>query len=303
MQSLADIQYAMGGEPKAQIPEQEFIPKPVYMAKPKKDKGIVVFKLVKNNRSGGVYIPNIDYAIDQRTVTAEKPYGNGPEQIRLLRGVNTIWVKEQTGLDANYIKRNARYIEFPAGTRFMTVKVHDVTKLEFMRIAKHNIKNKNRTAGSKTEYFEYDPTEIAQERLERDQKRILAIVTANQVPFDKMQKHAFYLRIPLTNELGMPKNETQLRPDYLVAADRDFVNFLATLDSPIVETSFLIRTAIIDNKIDVNKKDGKIYWSNDAGLICTCPKSEDAVNVLVEFALSKTEEANEFLEKLKRTIT
>lgn len=303
MSTLRDIQYALNGDAKSKETEYEFKPKTQFRPKPKREKGFVVFKLVKNNRNGGVYIPNIDYAIDFRTVTEEKPNGNGPEMIRLLRGVPTIWAKEQTHLDAKYIQKNARYIEFPAGTRFKAVPVHDVTMLEFMRIAKHNLKNENRLASSKTEYFEYDPTEVAKERLERDQKEMLAIVTANQTPFEKMKKHAFYLRIPLVNELGMPKNETQLRPDYMLAAKREPLRFLETLDSPEVEVTFLVRMAIMDNKIDISRRDGRIHWANGGELICSCPKPDQSIEVLVELGLSKTEIGNEFLEKLKRSVT
>jgi len=302
MSSLRDIQYAMHGEPKSEAGEYEYKPKPQYKAKPKKDTGFVLFKLIKNNRSGGVYIPNIDYAIDERTITPEKPYGNGPEMIRLLRGVNTIWAKEQTGLDKAFITKNARWIEWPAGTRFLSVPAHDVTKIEFMRMARHNTKNANRIAGSKTEYFEYDPTEVAKERLQKEQKEMLAIVTANQVPFEKMKKHAFFLRISLTNEIGMPKDDQQLRPDYMLAAKRDPMRFLDTIDSPEVEVSFLVRAAIIENKIDISRNDGRIYWAG-GGMICSCPKSDQATDVLVDYALSKTEGSEDFLEKLKRLIT
>lgn len=301
MQSLRDIQYAMNGDPKRN--EYEYTPKPSYMPKEKKASGMVVFKLIKNNRSGGVYIPNIDYAIDQRTVTEEKPYGNGPEMIRLLRGVNTIWAKEQTGLDAKFIQKNARFIEFPAGTRFKAVPAHDVTMLEFMRICKHNTKNPNRTKGSKTEFFEYDPTEVARERLQKEQKEMLAIVTSNQVSFEKMKKHAFFLGIPLANELGLPKNEEQLRPDYMLAAKRDPEKYVATLDSPAVEVTFNVRMALIDSKITINSRDGRIYWSDGGGLICSCPSADKAVDVLVELGLSKNKDGEGFLEKLKRVVT
>jgi|ERR1044072_169283 hypothetical protein len=301
MQSLRDIQYAFNGDPKRD--EYEYKPKPSFMAKEKKASGMIMFKLIKNNRSGGVYIPNIDYAIDERTITPEKPYGNGPEMIRLLRGVNTIWAKEQTGLDAKFIQKNARWIEFPAGTRFRAVPAHDVTMVEFMRLCKHNTRNPKRIAGSKTEFFEYDPTEVAKERLQKEQKEMLAIVTSNQVPFEKMKKHAFFLGIPLANELGLPKDEGQLRPDYMLAAKREPVRYIDTLDSPEVEITFNIRMAIIDNKITISGKDGRIYWSDGGGLICSCPKPDKAVDVLVELGLSKNEEGRDFLEKLKRVIT
>jgi len=299
MQSLRDVQYAMNGEPKTQEQKFEFQPKRVFKSKEKKEKGFVVFKLYNTNRKGGVFIPYIDYAIDPRTITDEKPHGDGPEMIRLLRGVPTIWAKEQKNLLPEYIKKNARYIEFPMGTKFKTIPVHDVTMLEFMRVCRHNVKNENRIAGSKTEFFEYDPNEVAKERLQKEQLEMVAIIKANSVPFEDMKKHAFYLKVSLTNELGLPRNDGQLRPEYMLAAKRNPKLFMETIDSKEVEINFLVRSAIIDNKIDISRKDGHIHWAN-GGLICTCPKKEDAIEVLSQFALSKTKDGDEFLNHLKR---
>jgi hypothetical protein len=302
MSSLKDIQYAMNGESNRRSNENEFVPTAKYRPQPPKKDGFVIFKLVRKNRTGGVYLPNTDYAIDPRTVTEEKPHGDGPEMIRLLKGVNTIWVKEQKHLDDRYIKKNARYLEWHGQSNFMRVPAHDVTRLEFMRLSKHNIKNEDRVEGSNIEFFEYDPTEVAKERLQKEQKEMLAIVTANQQPFDKMKKHAFFLKIPLLNELGMPKNEEQLRPDYMLAAKYDPKGYLETLDSPIVETTFLVRSAVIENKIDISRKDGRIQWANGE-FICTCPSPDKAIDILVEYALTKTQSANDFIEKLKRSVT
>lgn len=302
MHSLKDAQYAMNGEPKSQEQKYEFQPKRVFKAKEKKEKGFVVFKLYKNDRRGGVFIPYIDYAIDPRTITDEKPHGDGPEMIRLLRGVPTIWAKEQKNLTPEYIKKNARYIEWPMGTKFKTVPVHDVTMLEFMRVCRHNVKNENRTSGSKTEFFEYDPSEVAKERLQKEHLEMVAIIKANSVPFDEMKKHAFYLKVSLTNELGLPRDEGQLRPEYMIAAKRNPKLFMETIGSKEVEINFLVRSAIIENKIDISRKDGHIHWAN-GGLICTCPKKEDAIEVLSQFALSKTKDGEEFLNHLKRITT
>lgn len=302
MQNLRDTQYAMGGEPKSKEQKYEFQPKRVFKAKEKKEKGFVVFKLYKNDRRGGVFIPYIDYAIDPRTITDEKPHGDGPEMIRLLRGVPTIWAKEQKNLTPEYIKKNARYIEWPMGTKFKTVPVHDVTMLEFMRVCRHNVKNENRTSGSKTEFFEYDPSEVAKERLQKEHLEMVAIIKANSVPFDEMKKHAFYLKVSLTNELGLLRDEGQLRPEYMIAAKRNPKLFMETIGSKEVEINFLVRSAIIENKIDISRKDGHIHWAN-GGLICTCPKKEDAIEVLSQFALSKTKDGEEFLNHLKRITT
>src|SRR5687767_4330958 len=170
MSSLKDIQYAINGEPKEmETPQKEYRPESFMMATPPKEsKDFVLFKLCKSNRNGGITLPCIDYVIDPRTITEEKPNGNGPEMIRLLEGVPTIWVKEQKDLSQDYIKKNTRSIKFVRGSRFMRIPSWDVTYLEFIRICRYNIGSKFRTKGSKFEFFEYDPNEVAKDRLKAE---------------------------------------------------------------------------------------------------------------------------------------
>ncbi len=115
MSTLKQVENAMSGEQSTQTPI-DYIPDPVLELEEQNpiNNEFVVFKLANSNRDGGVHIPGIDYVIDPRTVTKEKPNGNGPEMIRLINGVPTIWAKEQgEKLDLNYIKKNIRTISFP----------------------------------------------------------------------------------------------------------------------------------------------------------------------------------------------
>jgi hypothetical protein len=301
MSSIKDIEYMMKGEPTpVQKKEEEYIPEAVVRkGEAKVNSEFVVFKLVNSNRKGGVHIPAIDYVIDPRTVTKEKPNGNGPEMIRLLNGITTIWAKEQKELTPEYIKKNLRSIEWPRGTRFISIPAWDVAMLEFMRRCRHNIKNEFRTTGSKTEFFEYDPTEVAKARLSKELLEIEMVTKAKEQSFEKMKKHAFFLNISLTDELGRAKEEDALKIDYMLAAKRDPERFKKTLDSQEVDVAYMVRAAIIDNKIDISKQTGKAYWSSGE-LICAYQgKAHEA---LTEYALQKTSEAKEFLERLKTIV-
>lgn len=299
MSSIKDAEYAMNGEP-------EIPPAPMMILKEEESVPVsefVLFKLVNSSRSGGVHIPGIDYVIDPRTITKEKPNGNGPEMIRLVEGVSTIWAKEQKEIAPEILKKNVRSISFVKGSRFNKVPSWDVTLLEFMRVCRHNAKSKNRTKSSKVEFFEYDPHEVAKERLASEMLEIEMVIKAKEQPFDAMQKHAFYLGIKLINELGMAKKEDALRAEYMVAAKRDPKNFKKTVGSQEVEVAYLVRTAIVDSKIDVSRGDGRLYWSNGGDLICSCPKNENPVEVLTNLALQKNKDGKEFYDRLKFNVT
>lgn len=304
MSTLKEVQNAMSGEQTTQTP-MDYIPEPVLELEEQNpiNNEFVVFKLANSNRDGGVHIPGIDYVIDPRTVTKEKPNGNGPEMIRLINGVPTIWAKEQgEKLDVNYIKKNIRTISFPRGSRFITVPMWDMTQIEFMRHARHNTKNPHRKTGSKTEYFEYDPNEQAKSLLDKEMLEVEMVALASQQPIEKIRPHAFYLGIKFDDEYGIPKPETRLKAEYMLMAKRDPKRFKETVDSEEVGIQYMIRKAIVDGKIDISKGDGYSYYAGGAR-ICILPKTEKPLKTLTELALTKNKEGREFKEQLKRITT
>lgn len=262
----------------------------------------VIFKLADSNRQGGVHIPGIDYVIDPRTVTSEKPHGNGPEMIRLVAGVPTIWAKEQKDIDKDYIKKNTRFISFPRGARFISVPAWDITQIEWMRVARHNTKKPNRTRGTKTEYYEYDPNEQAKAMLDKEMMELEAIGIASKQPIEKIKPHAFYLRINFNDEYGIPKPEKRLRTEYMLAAKRDPKTFMGTIDTEEVGLQYKIRQLIIDGKIDIGRGDGYAYWSGGSR-ICLLPKSEKPMKTLTELAVTKNKEGRQFKEQVNKSIT
>lgn len=305
MSNLKEIQNAMNGEQSSlQQAPIDFIPEPILEQEEQApvNTEFVVFKLANANRDGGVHIPGIDYVIDPRTVTKEKPNGNGPEMIRLINGVTTIWAKEQKDIDANYIKKNMRTISFPRGSRFITVPMWDATQIEFMRHARHNTRNPHRKTGTKTEYFEYDPNEQAKALLDKEMLEVEMVALASQQPIEKIRPHASYLGIKFEDEYGIPKPERRLKAEYMLLAKRDPKRFKETVESEEVEIQYKIRKAIIDGKIDISKGDGYAYYAGGAR-ICLLPKSEKPLKTLTELAITKNKEGRQFKEQLNKIVT
>lgn len=299
MSTLKDVEYAMRGEQKPAVQVGDYIPEIIHPnQKDPETEGFVVFKTVKSN-NGGMHIPGIDYVIDPRTITPEKPNGNGPEMIRLLTGVTTIWAKEQGSIPKEFIDKNVRRIAFPRGTRFITVPTWDTTMIEFMRTARHNVRNPNRKSGSKFEYFEYDPNEVAKEQLAKEMLELDMVLKAKDQTVDKMERHASYLGIALIDEIGRKKPEDRLKTDYILYAKRNPELFKKSLDSKEVDIQFKIRAAILDGKIDISRGDGRAYFGNGGTLICALPANEQPLKVLTDLALTNTQEGKRLLEQLK----
>jgi hypothetical protein len=304
MSNLKEIQSAMsGGDLPVKQVEMEYVPEPVLEDEPAPvNHDFIVFKLANANRDGGVHIPGTDYVIDPRTVTKDKPNGNGPEMIRLINGGTTIWAKEQKDIDAAYIKKNMRSISFPRGSRFITVPTWDATQIDFMRHARHNIKNPLRKTGTKTEYFEYDPNEQAKALLDKEMLEVEMVALASQQPLEKIKPHAFYLGIKFDDEYGIPKPESRIKAEYMLLAKRDPKRFKETVDSEEVGVQYAIRKGIMDGKIDISKGDGYAYWAGGAR-ICLLPKTEKPLKTLTELAVTKNKEGKQFRDQLSKIIT
>lgn len=304
MSDIETIENAMRGDQPAKVqPEQDYVPvvTPVKQLTPEK-KSMKVFRLV-TPKKGTVIVPHIDYVIDPRAITTEKPNGNGPEMIRLLSGVTTIWAKEQKHLTEDYIRRNARCLQWEKGTKYLHIPDYDVAALEWVAVCNHNVENKNRVKGSKFEFFEYDANRVAQARYEKELLEIEMIGNARDCSEEEMKKHAVYLGISLMDEFQLPKKENTIRLEYVLAAKRDPERFKKTFKSQAVEVQYKIRQAIVDARIDVSRGDNKIYWGQGGGLICSYPKTDKPLQVLTDLALQKNEDGKQFLERLNEIST
>lgn len=296
MAKLSDIEFSRKGEVKVKEGKNisglvTFDPKVK-----QEEKEWYIFKLVDNNRAGGVYIPNVDDVINPETGKVER--------IRLLSGVNTIWQSGQKDLTPEFIRKNQRDIEFPRGIKIRRVKRVDSTLLEFMRVCNFNIGNVNRIAGNgRYEFFEYDAAAAEKEAYEKENFELDMALLAKAEKPEQMRKHAAFLGIRLINDLGEKKSDDGVRKDYVMYAKRNPEYFKKTMNTPQIEVSWLVRKAVADSLIDIGREPGKIFWSNGGGMICVLPQTMQAQDYLTELAMTNSKEGIEFKEQLKQAVT
>lgn len=251
----------------------------------------VVFKLVDTKKKGRVYLDSINDTIHPETKKVER--------MRLLAGVDSVWLKDQKDVTEEYAKLNRRSLIFEG--KILRIPSWDTAAIEFARRASHCIDNPSRRTGSKTEYFEWNPKKQAEEALKKQHFMVDAMQKAFNVPDELMKKHALYLNVSFIDEVGFPKQIESIRKDYALKAQQDPKRFMETLDSPLVEISFLVKKALSDSKIDLGRERNKAYWSTGK-FICSIPPHQVAHAYLVEFASAGSPEANDFLEQLKLTV-
>lgn len=254
----------------------------------------IIFKLVKTDRKGGLHIEGQDEVIDPKT--------KKPTRIRLVSGVDTIWVKEQKELTDDYVRRNLRSIEFPRGQKFVAIPSWDKTAIEFCRRCRHNVGSPNRKTGSRFEFFEYNPKKQAEEQLKKELFEIEMVTLAGQSPIEFVRKHAAYLGIPMVDEYGYAKDDGAIRRDYVIYAKRNPVEFKKSMDTKEIEVTFMVRKCLSEQKIDLQTRPGIAVWAGNQTTICRMPPAGDPVKHLVALALTNSNEGRDFMEMLQASV-
>lgn len=298
MAKLSDYNYAINGEKPQEtetyLAEQDIINGLRYANDPVTSTQWIIFKLANKTQSGGVYLPTIDDVVNPETKVVER--------MRLLNGIPSIWMKDQKDVSPDYVRQNGRQLHFARGNggdRILRIAEHDTAALTFARLCNHNIGSKSRRSGSRFEFYEYDAAREEREASEKQFKSLDAAIAAKQEPFEKMRKHANFLGIPLVNNMGLPKGEDGLRREYIIYAQKHYDYFMKTLASKEVEIAFMIRMAIIDGFIEIDREPGKIYWAKGGGFVGVYPQGVRPDQYLIDLALSNSKEGKQFLDQLQ----
>ena len=292
MAKLSDVQFSLRGEQNnteaLSLGEQEIV------TELRQERGIRyhIFKLLSNTRKGGVHVPGIDDVINPATGKMER--------VRLLSGVDTIWVKEQKDITPEYVRNNMRSLSFVRGTKILRIPEYDTTALEFARITRHNVGSPSNKTGSHFEFYEYDPAREQEEMFRRESMELEMAILAKEMPSEKMRKHAAFLGIRLIDDLGLPKTDDGLRREYMVYAKRNPEYFQKTKDSKEIDIMWMIKRGILDSKIEIGREPGKIYWSNGGGLIGVMSKQDTPEKYLLNLALTNSQEGEAFRDQLKK---
>jgi len=249
-----------------------------------------IFKLSDTKKNGKYHMEGIDDVWNEKKGRMER--------IRLLRGYPSIWVEDQKGLEKSFVEQNRRSLIFDR--RVLRIADYDVEALEFLSLCNANLDNPNKKGTRKITFFQWNPQRTAELERAKRVAKVEAIKYASLASEEEMRKHCNYLGITFTDELGMPKSMDALRNDYELYAEAQPNKFMQSAGSKEVEIAFIVKKALIDNKIDTTTKRGSAYWSNNGGFICKIPADKKPQNYLVEFAMFPQDESKAFLEQLKK---
>ncbi len=291
MAKIKDVQLAMQGEFESTQNIANEISQIAMDSAPQLTDKYIIYKLVKTDKKGRVYIDGIDDVINPTTKKMER--------IWLLSGASSIWASDLVEVlkDKDYVRQNRRSLQFEAGV--LRVPEWDTLTLDFIKHCRHLIDNPNRRTGSKMEFFEYNPAKQQEAALKKEMLEIEMALVAKNMDMDKVKKLASFFGIVFFDDLGEPKSADGIRTDLMLFAKRNPVKFQQNLDSKEIEVAYLIKRAIISSKIDLGSGNGIVSWAN-GGQIARIPSTQSPHEFLLTLAMSRSEEGETFLEQLQR---
>lgn len=254
-----------------------------------------IFKLVDSNKKGGVRLSSTD--------DVTNPVTGRTERIRLLKGVHSIWVKDQKDLPKDYEQSNWVELRFFRNQKMMRVPADQTTTLEFIRMCNSNVGNPNRIKGQgiRHEFFEYDAAVAETEAFERESFEVEMAILAKNAPETEMRKHAAFLGISMVNAgTGEKKSEDGVRREYVVYAKRNPDYFQQTIKSPSIEIAWLVKKAIGEGLVDIGREPQKVFWAKNGGYIGVYAQGQNPESFLVDLAQMNTEDGLRFKEQLKQ---
>ncbi len=289
---IADANYSQQGEIKVQRQHDEAAQAMQESTSSNTATTFKIFKLSDTKKNGKYHMEGIDDVWNEKKGRMER--------IRLLRGYPSIWVEDQKGLEKSFVEQNRRSLIFDR--RVLRIADYDVEALEFLNLCNANLDNPNKKGTRKITFFQWNPQRTAELERAKRVAKVEAIKYASLASEEEMRKHCNYLGITFTDELGMPKSMDALRNDYELYAEAQPNKFMQSAGSKEVEIAFIVKKALIDNKIDTSTRRGSAYWSGDGGFICKIPADKKPQVYLVEFAMFPQDESKAFLEQLKKLV-
>lgn len=256
----------------------------------------VLFKLVKK-RKGRTWLDNCcDHVVNPKTGI--------PERIWLLNGAVSIWESELEHMfkDKERYNRSRRGRDIVFLDGVLRVPSSDKLMLEFLRASRHNV-GKRRAGAGKYDFYEYDPQQEQRDRMAKQLVKIELVVKAKEMPIEEAKKLAAFLGISFVDELGQPKSDEGIRTELMVKADSDPATFQKHVNSKEVQVSWMVRRALIENKIDTGGGDGRVFWASGKGVICRMPSTRKPLEYLTELAMTNSEEGRNFKQQLETLVT
>lgn len=252
--------------------------------KKRKDDPDYIFRMSgefkKDNNGRWIYpkmtIDNMDQVIDPDTGKIRT--------MRLLRGVDTIWMDEQQHITEKQADNMRPMLTFHEG--ILRIPPYERNTIEFLKRKNCCANNDFRMRGSKIWYYLEDYEKREREEYEIEKKKFEALTLAHTASDEQMYAHGKFLGIIMMNDSGEEMSPYGIRIEYKKAAEKNPETFINSFYNPHLKMHFLICQKYDEGEIIIDREALKAKWKN-AGTICVLPQGKDPLKYLADFAFTE----------------
>lgn len=230
-------------------------------------------------------LPNEGRTIDDAT---------GKNRIwRCLKGIDTIWVDEQDGIEASDLTNDDfEDLEFTDG-RFV-VRGFEKNKIAALLNMDSFQNKKYKKANSVVAFRLVDEEADINRALDSLDEEYEALKIAKECSDEEMLPFAYVLGI----NVSQPANG--VRKDFILRAKSNPKYFLKYFVDPKNEISYLVHSALENNIISGSSIEGKLVWSESKKVIMDLPKGSDVASEVARLVMQNDEDAVKLVEQLKK---
>lgn len=221
-------------------------------------------------------IDNMDQVLD--------PDSGKLRTIRLLKGVDTIWMDEQEHITEKQAESMRPSLVFHEGQ--LRVPAYERNTIEFLKRKNACSNNEFRMRGSKTWYYLEDYMKREKEEYEREKIKTEAENLAMNASDDQMIAHGRFLGILMVNDAGEMMSPFGIRVKYKKEAQMNPEAFMNSFHNPHLKMHFVISEKVESGEIIIDRAALKAKWNNGA-TICILPEAKDPIKHLAEFCFTE----------------
>jgi len=210
---------------------------------------------------------------------------------RCLRGIDTIWVDEQDGMEPQGFE-DYEMVEFTYGK--LNVRAFDKNKLAVLFNHDGFEGKKNRRNDVSPVYRLIDEQKDLNNQLDHLDLEYEALKTANECSDEEM--------IPFAWSLGISVNQSAkaIRRDFIGKAKSNPSYFVKYFVDPKNKIAFTVYEAIQKGIITDSGVEGKLIWSESKKVIMDAPKGSDIAKDVATLVMKGDVTATDLVEQLKK---
>jgi hypothetical protein len=210
---------------------------------------------------------------------------------RCLRGVDTIWVDEQDGLEPNGY---GDYEELIFSSGHLIVKGYEKNKLAALKAYDGYEDKKYRKVNSTPEYRLIDLDADNKKALDTLDTEYEALKAANECSDEEMLPFAYVLGI------NIDQSYASIRREFIMRAKGNPKYFVTHFSDAKNDIVFKVKQALDDNILSGSILENKLVWSESKKVIMDVPKGSDIPQLVAKQVLLKNSSAVSAYEQLKK---